>query len=78
MSIDSVEIVMERIKSATSLFPIAVFTSNLPNKVESVFASTVVSQRRIKKGRGLIGVFDKSMDKNYVKRKIMSCLPKIH
>jgi hypothetical protein len=52
-------LVMGRIKAAPTKSPIAVFLSEKPGCVDAMFASTIVSQQRIKSGVGLIGVFDK-------------------
>tara|TARA_R110000851_G_scaffold52554_2_gene125071 strand:+ start:4260 stop:4526 length:267 start_codon:yes stop_codon:yes gene_type:complete len=50
---------MNRIKAAPKNSPIVVFKSDKPGCVDAMFASTVVSQQRIKSGIDLIGVFDK-------------------
>ncbi len=54
------KLVMTRITSAPKKSPIAVFLSAKPGCVDAMFASTVVSRKRIESGVGLIGVFDKT------------------
>lgn len=41
---------------------------------ETCFASTIESQRRIKSGRGLVGVFDNTMGIFTIQRKLEEAL----
>lgn len=72
MSLTTFQATMERIESASERSPIAVF---LPTKgddrVHSVFAATVVSQRQIeRRPSNLIGVFHAGMDLRSVAEQI--------
>ena len=73
MSISTVQLIAGRIKAATEESPIAVFTTNIPGKLNSVFASTVYGQKAIKTKRAqLVGVFT-SFDDNTVRRLKNAC-----
>lgn len=65
MTIATVDTILERVKSATSKSPIAVFKCNVFGHFNAVFANTVETQRRIRSGDpAYIGTFDKGWKKD--------------
>ena len=56
------EVIVDRIWVASKKSPIAVFQCAKEGLLDAVFADTIQSRREIKSGRGLIGVYDKSMN----------------
>lgn len=77
MSLTSIDVCMSRIESAHEASPIAVFKVKSPKNdmVDTVFANTVVAQRRIKqRDKALIGVFNRTMSKKEVSNLINKSL----
>lgn len=71
MSNCTVDVAIERIKTATSESPIAVFFSDMKYHVNVVFASTVATRDKIaRKDPSLIGVYTGNMDMTKVKADI--------
>jgi hypothetical protein len=67
----NVDITMKRIEHATPESPIAVFRADVQSMVDSVFASTVVSQQKIRSNDPkLIGVFDRNSNPAVVRGKL--------
>jgi len=69
MSISSVSIIIDRIKSAPVSNPIAVFKLSYPDgkTLEAVFGNTVITKKRIDDGCNLfVGNFHSDMDNKYV------------
>ena len=63
MSYMSIKHTMDRIKSATSSSPIAVFRCNKEDEVNAVFAATVKTRQMIaNKDPNFIGIYDASMN----------------
>jgi hypothetical protein len=58
MTISTISVISERIKTASGASPIAVFETNEKDLFDAVFAKTVLTERKIDMGDGgLIGVF---------------------
>lgn len=72
MTIASKSVVMGRIEAATPESPIAVFTCDEQLMFDAHFASTVSAQERIAEGKGLVGVFDQTMNRNAINTKLVS------
>ena len=71
MSVGSVSIIIGRMKKAEQASPIAVFKEN--KNLNAVFANTVSTLSRISsKDKTLIGVFDKTMDINEIRGKLLN------
>jgi hypothetical protein len=71
MTYYNIDITMKRIEHATPESPIAVFRADVQDMVDSVFANTVVSQRKIEANDPkLIGVFDRESDPAVVREKL--------
>lgn len=69
----SIELIRERIAAAIITSPIAVFINKRGGRVSlnSVFASTVLTDRRIKyKDPDLVGVYHQQSNKNDVRREL--------
>lgn len=77
MAIQLLMSIMERIECANDQSPIAVFKITVQGKtyLESVFANTVLTQRRIKRrDPRLVGIFHKKMNTNSVMTKLTNAL----
>ena len=74
MSVSSIQVIMDRIASATETSPIAVFkVPEKCGKLEAVFGATVMTQKKITEGDpDLVGVFHKGMDRFSVKSQLAS------
>lgn len=71
MSVSSITHVMSRITDASKDSPIAVFIR--PNgMINAIFAATVQGAELVKNGRGLVGVYDNTMDDKRVKAEILN------
>jgi len=58
MSISTINVISERIKTANEVSPIAVFETDKKDLFNAVFAKTVLTEKKIDMGdSGLIGVF---------------------
>lgn len=71
MSLGTVRAIILRMKSATEKSPLAVFRTpeNITDQLECVFASTAMSQLRIRTDKkNLVGVFDNSIDEVSLRR----------
>lgn len=63
MTIATTEIIIERIRAAEPLSPIAVFRCNKIGHLDAVFASTFETKRRIRqKDKYYVGTFSKVSD----------------
>jgi hypothetical protein len=63
MSVSDLQQVMIRINGCAPESPIAVFKTNRPGMLDSVFASTIRTQEMMRdENSGLIGVYDGSMN----------------
>ena len=70
MTILSTQLIIDRIKVATTRSPIAVFKTP-DGRLDALFASTLVTHRRIKAGDPfLIGVFNSTMNLAGIKDKL--------
>lgn len=78
MSLCTLKTTMARIKSAVPSSAIAVFRCNDAEKLDVVFAATVLTQDKIKAGDpNLIGVYDGTMDQDAIKRELDATLGSI-
>lgn len=77
MSLANLEHAMIRIKSASNESPIAVFKSDELGLVNVVFGSTYLTQKLLRQSAyatGFIGLFNKDMDMEEVKRAIKKAM----
>lgn len=75
MSTASMNVTLWRIAAATPESPIAVFKSNLPRRLDSCFAATLMTQAQIaSKSKQLIGIFDRTMNPEWVKLQLVPYL----
>lgn len=72
MSKMTINHIMDRIKVATCVSPIAVFRTETPGLFNAVFANTVITKGMIAAGTyKLVGVYDSGMDLCDVKNKLI-------
>jgi len=75
MTIMTIDLVMDRIKSATRYSPIAVFHSVGEGKLDALFASTVMTEIKIRKeGKFLVGVYHQYMDLRKIYKELKSAM----
>lgn len=78
MSAGDINQVMIKIRGATTESPIAVFNCDKVGMLDAVFASTVMSQRRIRKNdKDLIGVYDNTMNLDEVQSQLKKHVRKL-
>jgi hypothetical protein len=71
MSDCTIEQALLRINGSDPSSPIAVFSSDEPGKVDAVFASTIMTQKMIRRRHsGFIGVYSGAMDIDCVQREL--------
>ena len=74
MSLAPLNIIMDRIKSAQTRSPIAVFTG-AGNQLDAMFSNTIETHKLIDKADPfLVGVYDKSMDLKVIKSELRTAL----
>ena len=75
MSVSDIETTMERIAFATEDSPIAVFRSNIPGRVNAMFANSLKVQERIQnKDPHLIGVYHGMMKTRYIVKQLLDAI----
>ena len=75
MSISDIETTMERIAFATEDSPIAVFRSNIPGRVNAMFANSLKVQERIQnKDPHLVGIYHGLMKKRHIVKQLLDAI----
>jgi len=67
MTVATIDTILARVRSAPPQSPIAIFRSNRLGQFDAVFASTVETQKAIRRHNpDLIGVYDRNVDLIYL------------
>lgn len=70
MSICTVSIAMDRIKSARKKSPIAIFRCAEENMIEAIFGDSITTRQRLEHDKTFVWMFDGSMDLDCVAAKL--------